>query len=171
MTEVYTTSPKVRVAVNPDGIPDTFKEYDHWALWKAVPKENNKLDKVPYSATRSGRKASSTDSRTWATFCEVLEAYETGGYDGVGFMLSSGDPYTGIDLDSVRDPETGEVEAWALSVIKAFPDAYAEASPSGRGVHIIARGKSPKNGKRTAEGRTVEIYSAERFFTVTGVAL
>jgi putative DNA primase/helicase len=121
-------------------------------------------EKVPYIAGGVGR-ASSTDSLTWRTFEEAVQALEAGRYDGVGFVFSSGDPFAGIDLDHCRDPETGELESWAEKIVKAF-GGYAEASPSGTGVHIVVRGKAP-NKKR---GR-VEAYSSERFFTVTGEAL
>jgi hypothetical protein len=74
LTETTTTAGIVRVAVKPDGIPDLFKEFSHWVVWKAVPKEDG-FDKVPYNP-RTGARASSTDSRTWSTFTEALEALE-----------------------------------------------------------------------------------------------
>jgi len=46
-------------------------------------------------------------------------------------------------------------------------NSYAEISPSGRGVHIIAKGKTPAPLKRDR----IEMYSAERYFTVTGRVL
>jgi putative DNA primase/helicase len=91
-----------------------------------------------------------------------------GGYSGVGFVFSSGDPYTGIDLDHCIDPETGEIAPWAQAWVERF-GGYTEISPSGNGLHVIVRGKSSHNGKRTVEGKTVEIYSTERFFTITGM--
>ena len=80
-------------------------------------------------------------------------------------MFSSGDPFAGVDLDKCRDPQTGELEGWAKKIVRGL-DGYAEASPSGTGVHVIVRAKAP-NRRR---GR-IEAYSSERFFTVTGVAL
>jgi putative DNA primase/helicase len=81
-------------------------------------------------------------------------------------VFSSGDPFCGVDLDGCRDPETGEMEHWAKEIVEAL-SSYAEVSPSGRGVHIIAKGKAPTPFKRDR----IEMYSIERFFTVTGQVL
>ncbi|MDO9068440.1 MAG: phage/plasmid primase, P4 family, partial [Deltaproteobacteria bacterium] len=43
--------------------------------------------------------------------------------------------------------------------------SYTEISPSGRGVHVIARGKLPDGSRRTGK---VEMYDDHRFFTITG---
>lgn len=141
--------------------PEGLKARPQWVVWRAV---GEKPDKVPYSA-RTGRMASSTDLLTWSTFEEALEAYKLHDYDGVGFVFCSGDPYVGVDLDGCRDRETGEIAPWADEVIRML-GGYAEVSPSGTGVHVIVRGKAP-NRRRGS----VEVYSTERFFTVTGRAL
>jgi putative DNA primase/helicase len=120
-----------------------------------------KPDKVPYSA-RDGLRASTTDLMTWSTFEEALRAYESGEYAGVGFVFSSGDSFTGIDLDRCVDKETGEVAAWAMEIVAQL-DGYAELSASGTGVHVIVRGDVANRRK----GK-VEIYSSKRFFTMTG---
>ena len=150
------------MAVEPDGVHEEMRTYDHWVVWKAVPKKDGKLDKWPYD-TRTGELASTTDSRTWSTFEEAVAAYIRNGWDGIGFVFSSGDPFTGIDLDNVRDPDTGDLTDWARRVIEAF-DAPTEISPSGRGVHIYVKGKVASKNKKG-----IEVYSTERFFTVTGV--
>jgi putative DNA primase/helicase len=146
-----------------ENIPEELRQRPQWLVWK-LEERDDKPTKVPYIAGGVGR-AKSTDSLTWRSFEETVQALETGRYDGIGFVFSSGDPYAGVDLDGCRNPETGELEEWAEKIVKAF-GGYAEASPSGTGVHIIVRGKAP-NKKR---GR-VEAYSSERFFTVTGEAL
>jgi len=120
----------------------------------------DKPDKVPYSA-RTSRKASSTDLLTWSTFQEALEAYQNGEYAGLGFVFSSGDPYTGIDLDNCVG-EDGEIALGALEIVRYF-DSYTELSATGSGLHIIVRGDVPN--RRKGE---VEVYSSKRFFTVTG---
>lgn len=148
-----------------ENIPEELRQRPQWVAWKLERRPGeDKPTKVPYIAGGVGR-ASSTDSLTWRPFEEAVRALETGRYDGIGFVFSSGDPFAGVDLDGCRDPETGELEEWAAEIVADF-DGYAEASPSGTGVHIIVRGKAP-NKKR---GR-VEAYSSERFFTVTGERL
>ena len=143
-----------------ENVPEEMRQYAHWVMYR-IEERNGDLTKIPYSPN-TGRFASTTDSRTWATFSEALEAFESGRYDGIGFVFSSGDPFAGVDLDNCRNPVTGELEEWAAKIVTAL-GGYAEASPSGTGVHIIVRGKAP-NRKR---GR-VEAYSERRFFTVTG---
>jgi len=140
-----------------ENIPEELKARSQWVEWRAV---GEKPDKVPHSA-RTGRKASSTDLMTWSTFEEALEAYQHGDYDGVGFVFSSGDPYTGIDLDDCVD-EGGEIAPWALEIVRYF-DSYTELSATGTGLHIIVRGDVP-NGRKGG----IEVYSSKRFFTVTG---
>ncbi len=138
-----------------ENAPEELRRRRQWVVRKG---------KIPYNA-KTGAAASSTDSETWSTFDEAVRAFEGGGYDGVGFVFGSGDPYAGIDLDKCRDPETGELKAWAQEIVDDL-GGYAELSPSGTGVHVIVRGKAP-NKKL---GR-VEAYSVERYFTVTGEAL
>ena len=146
-----------------ENLPAEMKTYRAWICWRYEMRDG-KETKVPYDAF-TGRRASSTDSRTWCSFKEAVAVLEEGGYDGLGFVLSTGDPFCAVDLDACRDPQTGKVDAWAEDLIAAS-GGYAEVSPSGRGVHIIVKGKAP-NRKR---GR-VECYSAERFITMTGEVL
>ncbi len=148
---------KKLLSVKTEGIPEELKVRPQWVVWKAV---GAKLDKVPYSA-RTGRRASSTDLLTWGTFGEALKAYESGEYAGLGFVFSSGDPYTGVDLDDCMD-EDGEIALWALEILR-YLDSYTELSATGTGLHIIVRGDVPNRRKGN-----VEVYSSKRFFTVTG---
>jgi putative DNA primase/helicase len=146
--------------VKAENIPEQLKARPQWVVWKAV---GDKPDKVPHSA-RTGRMASSTDLLTWGTFQEALEAYENRDYAGIGFVFSSADPYTGIDLDNCVD-ENGEIAVWALEIVRYF-DSYTELSVTGTGLHIIVRGDMPNRRKEN-----VEVYSSKRFFTVTGHAV
>ena len=149
--------------LNLDCLPEELRQRHQWVVWK-LEERDGKPTKVPYIAGGSG-KASSTDSLTWRSFEEAVQALETGRYNGIGFVFSSGDPFAGVDLDDCRDPETGELEEWAAKIVEAF-GSYAEVSQSGTGVHIIVKGKAPnkKRGK-------VEAYSSERYFTMTGRVL
>ena len=152
------TAPNKRLLlVKAESIPEELRVRPQWVVWKAV---GDKPDKVPYSAT-TGCKASSTDLLTWSTFQEALEAYENGDFAGLGFVFSSADPYTGIDLDNCVD-ENGEIALWALEIVRYF-DSYTELSATGSGLHIIVRGNVPNRRKGD-----MEVYSLKRFFTVTG---
>jgi putative DNA primase/helicase len=151
------------IKLNLDCLPEELRQRRQWVVWK-LEERDGKPTKVPYIAGGSG-KASSTDSLTWRSFEEAVQALETGRYNGIDFVFSSGDPFAGIDLDDCRDPETGELEEWAEKIVENF-GGYAEVSQSGTGVHIIIKGKAPnkKRGK-------VEAYSLERFFAMTGQVL
>ena len=152
------TAPNKRLLlVKEESIPEELRVRPQWVVWKAV---GDKPDKVPYSA-RTGRRASSTDLLTWSTFQEALEAYENSDYAGLGFVFSSADPYTGIDLYDCVD-ENGEIAGWTLEIVSYF-DSYTELSATGSGLHIIVRGEVPNRRKGD-----VEVYSSKRFFTVTG---
>lgn len=146
-----------------DNIPKELRRRPQWVVWK-LEERDGKPTKMPYIAGGVGR-ADSTDMMTWRSFEEAVQALETGRYNGVGFVFSSGDPYAGVDLDGCRNPETGELEEWAEKIVEAF-GGYAEVSQSGTGVHIIVKGKAPnkKRGK-------VEAYSTERYFAMTGQVL
>jgi primase-polymerase (primpol)-like protein len=124
-------------------------------------------EKIPLDP-HTGRYASTTDSLTWGTFEEAVRRAEEHGL-GIGFVFSSGDPFVGVDLDKCRNAETGEVEQWAQEIIEEL-DSYTEVSVSGTGVHIIAKGKPPASISKTLSefGGKIEMYSQERFFTVTG---
>ena len=152
---VYTS--KRILPVRTETIPGELKARPQWVVWRTV---GDKPDKVPYSV-RSSRRASSTDLLTWSTFQDALKAYENGDYAGLGFVFSSADPYTGIDLDNCVD-ENGEIAGWALEIVRYF-DSYTELSATGTGLHIIVRGEVPNRRKGD-----VEVYSSKRFFTVTG---
>ncbi len=153
-------------AVNPpivENIPERLTERPQWVVWRLEEREG-KMTKVPYIAGGVGR-ASSTDLMTWRTFAEALKAYQTGRYDGIGFVFCSADPFVGIDLDDCHNPETGEVSPWAQKIIAQVREGYVEASPSGTGIHIIVEGVVRGGGVRKGP---VEMYGRDRFFTITG---
>jgi primase-polymerase (primpol)-like protein len=133
-------------------------------VWRYA-RGQGKDKKVPYNP-HTGKHANTTDPATWGTFYEALEAYEAGGYAGIGLVFSEDDPYAGADFDHCRNPETGEIAGWVLEWVEAL-DGYCEVSPSGTGVHVIVRGTAPNRHNRKAG---VEAYSKERFFTFTGTA-
>jgi putative DNA primase/helicase len=160
-------------------IPPELRDRAQWVAWKLTRrKQDKKPTKLPFDPA-TGRMASSTDPATWGTLEQALARVDQGGYDGVGFVFTDADPYTGIDLDYALD-EAGEAEPWARPIVERFA-SYTERSPSGRGLHIIIRGSVPDGqGHKVALRKTplwvegahpeaaVEMYSSGRFFTMTG---
>jgi hypothetical protein len=155
-----------------DNIPESLQELPRWLcwswLWNPAKHSLGGFDKPPLNA-RTGRKASSTDPATWSTFEAALRAHQRGDFDGIGYVLGDlGDGRTdaGLDLDGVRDPETGVLTVTADFYLGLL-NTYTEISPSGRGVKAFCRGTLPR-GRRQDEARGVEMYDAGRYFTTTG---
>ncbi len=140
----------------------SIRDLPQWVCWRSS-ERNGKRTKVPYSPS-TGVRARSDDPETWGTLAEAREAVRENDYDGIGFVFTADDPFCGIDLDGCLDPETGEVEPWALEIVEEL-DSYTEISPSGTGLHILVRGTLPSDGNRNGK---VEMYDRGRFFTVTG---
>ncbi len=163
MMQVTTMNPPII-----ENIPEQLTERPQWVCWR-LELRDGKTTKVPYTPGTL-RRASTTDLMSWRTFSEALAAYEAGEppYDGIGFCFCSADPFTGIDLDHCRDPETGAVEEWAQKIIVSVQEGYVEASPSGTGVHIIVEGVVRGGAVRKGP---IEMYGRDRFFTVTGGVL
>jgi hypothetical protein len=104
------------------------------------------------------------DSRTWVTFEEAVAAKAANNaYAGIGFVFTAGDPYVGIDLDNCID-ESSELTVEAEGIVKAV-DSYTERTPSGKGLHLIARGRLPRGGRKKGP---FEMYEEGRYFTMTG---
>jgi len=152
-----------------ENIPEQLTERPQWVCWRLEEREGRPT-KVPY-VPGTDRRASSTDLMTWANFSETRAAYEAGkplAYDGLGFVFCSADPFVGIDLDDCRDPDSGEISPWAQKIISRVREGFVEISPSGNGIHIIVEGNVHGGGMRKGK---VEMYSRERFFTITGKRL
>lgn len=163
-------------------IPAELRALPQWVVHKS---------KCPYDP-RTGYPAKARQPETWATFNEAVNA---AGYDGIGFEFMLENGLVGIDLDTVRDPETGWIDPLALEIIDLL-DSYTEISPSGYGFHIIVRGtpvlewnkvklpvnqikrvdvdlktgevKQDKDGNTRYKQPEIEMYTEGRYFTMTG---
>ncbi len=162
--------------VKPEGVPEDLRRWHRWVLWKHVVRDGWPT-KMPYQV--GGAPASSNNPSTWAPFEDVLDVYERGGYDGIGYVFAADGEFCGIDLDGCRDSETGSIAPWAEEIIRRF-SSYTEVSPSGTGVKIFVRGQSPfPTGKNLkidepamgGKAAGVEIYDRARYFAVTGRVL
>ena len=154
--------------INKDNFPKELLSLHRWLDWREerCPKKHRPV-KVPYDP-KSGNRASTVDPATWGTVDEALAVVETHKYDGIGFVLSAKDDIIGIDLDKCI--VEGKLNDIATGFFSKAPRTYVEKSPSGNGFHAFIRGKMPIGcGKGKRNSRTgVEIYSADRYFTMTG---
>ena len=149
-------------------IPQGLRAIPRWLLWRYIKKK--KPDgtifwaKVPFQA--NGIPASTTNPKTWCSYEDAFNAWAIGDFDGVGIVL--GADVQGIDLDDCRDPNTGELNEFAIEVLERV-SGYAEVSPSGTGIKIFA--KTNLDRSRTNKEVGVELYRDGRYFTVTGHCL
>ena len=149
--------------LNIKNIPEELIKRDKWVCWRFVVK-NDKPTKMPINP-HTGRPGSVTDPNTWGTYSEAHAAFQQEMYDGIGFVLTKDDPYTGIDLDKCRNAETGVIEPEAMKIIERM-DSYTEITPSERGVRIWVKAVLPDGASNRTPG--VEIYDRRRFFTISG---
>jgi putative DNA primase/helicase len=152
-----------------DAVPAALRERDQWVCWKYLPptKPGGKSRKVPFQI--NGELAKSDDAATWTSFDDVTRAWREGGFDGVGFVFSEDDPFTGIDLDDcIVD---GQLIPSAQGIVHDL-NTYTEVSPSGQGLKMIVLGRKPEGAgckKLHVDGiPCVEVYDTGRYFTITG---
>ena len=151
-------------------LPVEMQQRSQWCL--AGP------DKAPYLAGPSGLYHASPVKGPWLDFetaCNYAAQYGV----GIGYIITSDDPYTCIDMD-VKDIEsidkkTGQPfpqNMWTThydlafySGIVQFAQSYTELSASRKGLHVWVKGDIGA-GRR---GKGIEVYSRERFIVCTGI--
>src|SRR6266566_5555185 len=142
------------------GLLSELTPYPQFVVWKYVV-EQGKLKKRPFNP-KTNLPARTNDPRTWGSVEHSLNALATGRYNGIGFVFSDKDPFTGTDLDSCVAKD-GSIAPWAQEIIISL-SSYTEYSPSKLGVHILTRATLPGAGKKVG---SVEQYAQGRFFTLT----
>lgn len=158
------------IATDFDGILLELKAIPNWVLAKAVIRDG-KTTKPPFQP--NGKPASHSGPRTWSSFAAVKEAYERGGYIGVGFVLD-GKPHFdgrylhGFDWDHCIDD--GVIDPVVEAEIEKLAIPRIETSISGTGIRGFFLHVEPLPSRRTQiDGRSVELYSTMRYMTTTGV--
>lgn len=150
-------------------IPEELRLLPQWICWRYEDIGAAKPTKVPYDA-KTGRLASVSDPATWSDFQAVIAANQDNKYSGIGFVFTSNDPYTFIDLDDPSKLKDGspnpnyQADMDRQIHIHREMDSYSEISPSGKGLHIIVKGKIDAGRKRSF----IEVYSSNRYATFTG---
>lgn len=149
-------------------VPQDLRQLKHWVCWQAMPDEGRpgKIKKIPINP-KTGEFAQSNNPNTWCSFDAAVSAMHN--FSGIGFMFSDSG-YFGVDIDGISDAiedfhHDNEDPNNIVSEFIYTLQSYAEFSPSGKGIHIICKGKLPPTGRRK---NNVEMYESGRFFTVTG---
>ncbi|MCG6533420.1 MAG: phage/plasmid primase, P4 family [Syntrophales bacterium LBB04] len=163
--------PPVPLPVYPDTIPAPLKELPQWVVWQYEWRSQNngrgKWTKPPFQP-QTGTYAKANDPETWSSWDEVWQAYQSGGYDGIGFMFHDGDGLFGIDIDHCV-LENDEFTPTAQEIVTHFAHTYSEKSPSGTGLRILGYGLPVRCGKgTTAKGIEVYNHTSPRYLTLTG---
>ncbi len=140
-------------------IPEELQSIKRWINYKLIfNEERGKFDKIPYDV-KTNKPISIIDKNNHISFDEAC--YNFSENIGIGFVFSDEDDIIGIDIDNVQN-----LDSMTFNDIIAGFNSYFEYSPSKNGVHIIVKGKMPKNsGNRKGN---FEVYEKERFFTFTG---
>jgi putative DNA primase/helicase len=142
-----------------DNIPDTLIVRSRWLDWNFELRDG-KPTKVPFE--RNGLRARWRNPVTWSPFefCQI--AYDTQGFDGVGFVLND-DGVVGVDFDKCYYGGIITIPKIA-DYIRAL-DTYTEISPRGAGLRLFLFGKLPPDHRKIGD---IEVYSDKRFVSVTG---
>jgi primase-polymerase (primpol)-like protein len=140
------------------GVLSELTDYPNFVLWKAVPVQG-KIKKIPLSPV-SHTPASVTNPETWGTLEQALKSLKSGKGNGIGFVFSDDDPFTGIDIDSCI--VANKLTPQASELVTDFW-SYTELSPSHTGLHILVQGTVPAGRRKDG----IEMYSTGRYFTIT----
>jgi len=147
----------------PENIPSFLKAYDRWVVWEWEPRPDPTRKWTKRPKHPRGTLASTTDPKTWSSFDEVEAAWTSGQWDGIGIVLPG--EVVGVDLDDCvvnREPDS------SAEFMLNFLGTYAEYSPSGTGLKLLALGNV--EGSVVSTSRGIEIYGkgSPRYFTITG---
>jgi primase-polymerase (primpol)-like protein len=152
-------------------IPQELKDNSQMCLWK-YEQRSDKPTKVPYNPKTGGR-AQPNNPDTFASYSVTRDAYQRGGYDGIGIGIF--DDYAAVDIDHCF--RNGTLSDMAQYIIQTM-DSYTEVSPSGTGIRILFKApgfsydKAKYYIKHPRSGLEVYVAGATRkYVTVTGNVL
>jgi primase-polymerase (primpol)-like protein len=136
----------------------------NWLIYRLVPRPDGKLAKLP-AHPRTGTAPISVHHAACLTFDEA-QAAATEHSCSIGYRPQPRSALVGIDLDRAFPPWDDEPEPWAADLL-AYTYSWAERSPSGLGIRVIAERQS-RSPVVDGEANGVGYFAAGgRFFTIT----
>ena len=151
------------IAIQEHGIPFALKSQPHWILWNLEGKTDTfKGTKIPYNPKNPFIRASTTDPTTWESFGYTLSMAKMHNASGIGYVFTEDQGIVAIDIDNALSDDG--IEEKAKKVLDLFKGkTYIEKSHSGKGFHILCKGKMPD-----VKLKGIEIYNSGRYFAITG---
>jgi putative DNA primase/helicase len=157
--------------VKPEDIPGDLKALPQWVVWRYWWDDDADKWTKPPLRPKDGNATSHNikDQSHWSSFDFAYQRYldsqsQSWRFNGIGLVLLPENRLVGFDIDHCRDPETGDISPFALSIIKSLP-TYWEISPSGTGLRGFASGQKPGSRCRSAD---FEMYACSRFLCISG---
>ena len=167
----------------PESVPVWMAQAKRWILY-----DRNKKPMSPWDGKLIGGGQKATDGHRWLHF---HQAKELAAKHGMGLSIVLGEGVGGIDLDHVRNPETGNMTSFAKEIVSVAQKlgAYCELSPTGTGFKIYgwlgqafygdAKCTIPeptneeiiRDGKRIGVAAGYDCWVRDRHFCVTGKAM
>lgn len=148
-------------------VPYELRELQAWLLFRLVPKQGGKFDKIPVyvdGGNRHGSQGGTDDIERLAEFATALDVLrKRPDYDGIGIAVLPCHPFGALDLDDIEASD----ERRALANECRASGMYGELSPSGCGQRYIYAGKA-ELGNRKNHARGLEVFEGSGFVTVTG---
>ncbi|WP_353635406.1 hypothetical protein ABSL23_16180 (plasmid) [Halobacterium sp. NMX12-1] len=146
-------------------VPEALRKREQWVCWRAADSSDT-VDGIWVTPIdpATGERATFDDETTWSGF---EDAYATAtasdlDVDGLAFYPTRNDPFTAVELTACRDPETGDLDDWAQTVIETL-DSYTEVTSDGQSIRILVAGRPP-----SWTFGAIDICDAEFYIPITG---
>ena len=148
-----------------------------WIVWRWQGEDRRKVPTSPSSL----HAINAHEASNWMSL-ELAEQWisywqQHGVELQLGFVLTSEDPLVCVDLDGCRNPTTGELAHWAVTLIGEF-DSYTEFSPSGTGVKIFIQLDATESIRASVKlvdepviskkKPGIEVFTDRQFVAITG---
>ena len=153
-------------------VPSLLKSSSNWVTYES------KDSKAPIISGTT-RSAKSNDPSTWVSYDVACRNISDGkGYSGLGFVTDgvNSQNLVGFDLDGCRNPETGDLTAWAARLKEVLGATYGEVTVSGTGLRFWVVAEFPKSMKfkmgfaplYNGKNQKLEIFGDGLYFTMSG---